>query len=110
MPWTNVGINPSNTRIPSTSGTVVFDQLFDHLTWVPFMGEVELRDGPFGVITDYIHAPLRAGISTKNILFSGATGGLTIDTGTAMFLYRPIAQPDQYVDVGIGMRAWGFDG
>jgi hypothetical protein len=110
MPWTSVGINPSNTRIPSTSGTVDFGQLFTHLTWVPFMGEVEFRDGPFGVMTDYIHAPLRAGISTKNILFSGATGGLTLDAGTAMFLYRPIAQPDQYVDVGMGVRAWGFAG
>ena len=27
-----------------------------------------------------------------------------------MFLYRPIALPDQYVDVGIGVRAWGLDG
>ena len=27
-----------------------------------------------------------------------------------MFLYRPLALPDQYVDVGAGFRAWGFDG
>jgi hypothetical protein len=27
-----------------------------------------------------------------------------------MFMYRPIALPDQYVDVGIGLRAWGLDG
>src|ERR1700733_2402122 len=82
MPWTSVGVKPSNTQIPSASGTVDFGQLFTHLTWVPFMGEVEFRDGPFGVMVDYIHAPVRAGISTRNILFSGATGGLTIDTGT----------------------------
>jgi hypothetical protein len=110
MPWTNVGITPSNTRIPSASGTVDFGQLFTHLTWVPFMGEVEFRDGSFGVITDYLHAPLRSGIDTRNILFSGSTGGLVIDTGTAMFLYRPFAQPDQYLDVGMGVRAWGLSG
>jgi hypothetical protein len=33
-----------------------------------------------------------------------------IDTGTAMFLYRPIAQPDQSMDVGIGVRTWGLSG
>ena len=27
-----------------------------------------------------------------------------------MFLYRPFAQPDQYLDVGVGVRAWGFAG
>jgi hypothetical protein len=110
MPWTSVGVTPSNTRIPSASGTVDFGQLFTHLTWVPFMGEVEFRDDSFGVITDYLHAPLRAGIDTHNILFSGATGGLGIDTGTAMFLYRPFASPDQYIDVGMGVRAWGLSG
>jgi hypothetical protein len=110
MPWTNVGVKPSDTRISSASGTVDFGQLFTHLTWVPFMGEVEFRDGPFGVMTDYIHAPLRAGVNTRNIVFSGGTGGVTIDTGTAMFLYRALAQPEQYVDVGLGLRAWGFDG
>ena len=110
MPWVGVGIKPSDTRIPSASGTVDFGQLFTHLTWVPFMGEVEFRDGPFGVITDYIHAPLRAGVNTKNIVFSGGTGGVTIDAGTAMFLYRALAQPEQYVDVGLGLRAWGLDG
>jgi hypothetical protein len=110
MPWTSVGINPSNPRIPRASGTVDFGELVSHLTWVPFMGEVEFRDGPFGVMTDYIHAPLTTGVSTRNILFSGANAGLTLDTGTAMFLYRAIAQPDQYVDVGAGVRAWGFAG
>jgi hypothetical protein len=110
MTWVGVGVKPSDTRISSQSGTVDFGQVFTHLSWVPFMGEVEFRDGPFGVITDYIHAPLRAGISTKNIVFSGGTGGVTIDTGTAMFLYRALAQPEQYVDVGVGLRAWGFGG
>ena len=28
----------------------------------------------------------------------------------AMLLYRPLAQPDQYVDIGMGVRAWGIAG
>jgi hypothetical protein len=110
VPWTSVGVNPSNSRIPSASGTVDPGQLFSHLTWVPFMGEVEFREGPYGVILDYMHAPLKAGINTSGILFGGAGVGLGIDMGTAMFLYRAVAQPDQYVDVGAGVRAWGLEG
>jgi hypothetical protein len=62
------------------------------------------------LIADYIHAPLKAGVSTKDILFSDATGGLTLDSGTAMFLYRAMRDPLQYVDVGAGVRAWGLAG
>ena len=110
MPWTSVGVRPSNTSLPSASNTIDFGQLLTHLTWMPFMGAVEFRNGPYGVLADYLHAPVKAGISTRNILFGGGTGGMTIDTGTTMFLYRPVTQPDQYLDVGIGVRAWGFDG
>lgn len=108
--WAAVGINPSDPRIPSASGNVPFAAIADHLTLVPFMGQVEFRDGPFGFLADYIHAPLRAGITTRNIVFGGGTGGFVIDTGSAMLLYRAIAQPDQYVDVGVGFRAWGLKG
>jgi hypothetical protein len=108
--WAAVGINPSNPRIPSSSGNIPFANLADHMTWVPFMGSAEVRTGPFGFVVDYIHAPLRAGITTRNIVFGGGTGGLVIDTGSGMLLYRAIAQPDQYVDVGVGFRVWGLDG
>ncbi len=110
LPWTSVGVNPSNARLPSASDTIDPGNLISHLTWVPFMGEVEFRNGPFGVLADYIHAPVKSGIATRNVLFNGAQGGLTIDSGTAMFLYRAVALPDQYVDVGMGVRAWGIDG
>jgi hypothetical protein len=110
VPWTGVSARPANTRVSSTSTVIDPGDLYGHLTWVPFMGEAEFRYGQFGLITDYIHAPLTAGASTHNILFSGANAGLTLDAGTAMFMYRPIIQPDQYVDVGIGVRAWGLAG
>ena len=84
--------------------------MIDHLTWVPFMGQAEFRSGPYGVVFDYIHAPLKSGISTRNILFGGGTGDFTLNTGSAVFLYRVLALPDQNADIGLGFRAWGLDG
>jgi hypothetical protein len=110
LPWISSTVRPGNTRIPSSSSVTDPGTLISHLTWVPFMGAAEVRDGPFGLALDYVHAPVKAGINTNGILFSGVTGGLTEDVGTAMFYYRPIALPEQYVDVGLGVRAWGFSG
>jgi hypothetical protein len=110
LPWVGVSAHPADSRIASKSTVISPVELFGHLTWVPFMGEAEFRYGPFALITDYIHAPLTAGVSTHDILFSGANAGLTLDTGSAMLMYRSIIQPDQYVDVGIGARAWGLAG
>src|SRR5262249_43520629 len=110
LPWISMGVHPNDSRIQSRSNTIDPGQLYSHLTWVPFMGEIEFRYGPYGVIADYIHAPLKAGASTKGVLFSGATTGVTLDTGTAMFLYRALQDRVQYVDIGGGVRAWGWTG
>jgi hypothetical protein len=110
LPWTHINIRPTNAPISSASTTIDPGRLYNQFTWVPFLGEVELRDGPFGVMIDYMHVPVKEGISTRNILFSGGTAAGVTDTGTAMFLYRPYVQPDQYVDVGMGVRAWGLSG
>src|SRR5271155_4456991 len=108
-PWTSVGINPSREHLPSASGTVGFGQLADHLSWIPFMGSAEFRNGDYGILFDYLHAPLRTGLNTSNILFGGAGVGGTLDTGSAMFLYRAFARPNQYLDLGVGTRVWGFN-
>jgi hypothetical protein len=110
IPWIPAGVRPSNTKIPSSSGTIDPGQFIGHLSWVPFMGAAEFRNGPLGVAIDYLHAPVRSGFGTRNILFGGGGVGATIDTGSAMFLYRPFATPDQYVDVGLGVRVWGLGG
>lgn len=110
LPWVSSTVRPSNTAIPSASSFTSPGPIYDHLTWIPFLGSVEFRDGPYGVALDYIHLPLKTGVNTRNIFFSGATSGLTVDEGTAMFLYRPFVEPDQYVDVGLGVRAWGIAG
>lgn len=109
MPWTGVGVNPSRERLPSKSGTVDFGQLIDHMSWIPFMGSMEFRNGDYGILLDYLHAPVRAGLNTPNILFGGAGVGGTIDTGSAMFFYRAFARPNQYLDLGAGARVWGFN-
>jgi hypothetical protein len=110
FPWTSATITPSRVLLPSASSTIGPGDLIDHITWVPFMGSLEVRDGQWGFLADFIHAPLKSGISTRQILFNGASGNITLDAGTAMFLYRPIQSSYQYLDVGLGMRAWGLSG
>ncbi len=110
LPWTASNVSPNNARLPSASNTVGPGTLISHLTWVPFMGAAEFRYDRYGVTLDYIHAPVKTGVDSKTQLFSGATAGMTEDAGTAMFLYRPWADPNQYIDVGVGVRAWGLSG
>src|SRR5262249_35658377 len=110
LPWTSIGVRPANTRIPNASTTIDPGGLVTHLTWVPFMGAAEFRYGEFGLLADFIHAPAKAGITTRNILFSGGGRNPVLDAGTAMFLYRAVELPDQFLDAGVGVRAWGFDG
>jgi hypothetical protein len=107
--WTSSTVRPADTRIPTASSTVDPGTLITHLTWVPFLGTGEFRDGPYGVVLDFIHVPVKSGVNTP-VLFSGATTGLTEDAGTAMFLYRPFVEPDQSIDAGLGVRAWGLAG
>jgi hypothetical protein len=110
LPWTSVGIRPANANISSQSTTIGPGDLYSHLTWVPFMGQAEIRSGAFGVVTDFIHAPLKASVSTGDVLFGSGTTDFTINTGSAVFLYRALTSPDQTADVGLGFRAWGLGG
>jgi len=89
--------------------TIDFGQLFNHLSWVPFMGSVEGRYDRYGVFVDYIHLPVRSGFSTHDVLFSGGSADLDVDVATVDFFYRPIAQPQQSLDVGVGARPWGVE-
>src|SRR3954449_9844638 len=110
FPWSAVNVRPANTALSSASSTIGPGDLYGHLTWVPFMGQAEFRNDLFGVVTDFIHAPLKSGVTTGEVLFGGGTGNFTINTGSAVFLYRALALPNQNADVGLGFRAWGLDG
>src|SRR3954451_22942215 len=72
------------------------------------MGQAEFRNGQFGGITDFIYAALKSGVTTRDILFGSGTGNFTLNTGSAGFLYRALALPNQNADIGLGFRAWGL--
>jgi len=55
-----------------------------------------------------IHLPVSTDVSTHDVLFNGGNAGLIANTGTAALLYRVFEQPTEYVDLGVGFRAWGF--
>jgi hypothetical protein len=110
LPWIHTHVRPTNPALRSASSTLTPGKLISHLTWVPFMGAAEIRSGHFSAVFDFIHAPLKGEISTRDILFGGGSAGLTMNEGSGMFFYRPIATPDQYLDVGAGFRVWGFGG
>jgi hypothetical protein len=99
------------TPIPRAS-TVNIDvdplQVLGDLNAVPFMGSLEIRDGPFGLFGDALHIPLGTGVKTHNIAFNGGSAQIIQNTGTALLLYRFVDVPTQYADLGVGFRAWGF--
>ena len=110
LPWVNVNVDPKAPNLSHASTTIDPGQIISHLTWIPFFGQAEVRDGRFGVLADFLHTPMTAGISTHDILFHGGEGDVTQNEGSAMLLYRVYADPAQYVDVGAGVRAWGLGG
>jgi len=95
-------------NLPDITSHVDFDELLTHMSWVPFMGSVEARNGPFGVFVDYMHAPIRAGITTRNDLFNSGSSTVAMNIATVDFLYRIVETPQQRLDAGIGVRPWGI--
>jgi len=95
-------------RAPEVNSDVGAFQLLGHLSAVPFLGSVEIRDGPLGLLGDAIHLPVGTDITTRNVFFNGGNAALVADTGTALALYRAFDHPGQYADFGVGFRAWGF--
>jgi hypothetical protein len=95
-------------RAPEINSEVGAFQLLGHLSAVPFLGSVEIRDGPIGLLGGAIHLPVGTDITTRNVLYNGGNAGLIADAGTATLLYRVLDQPAQYADLGLGFRAWGF--
>ena len=110
LPWTYVGVHPTSRLLPSASSIFSPYKFIKRITWAPFLGEAEVRSGAFGVLVDYLHAPLTAGVDSSRILLGAGRVGVGVDMGTAMFLYRPLRGPIETLDLGVGVRAWGFRG
>jgi len=95
-------------RVPEVNSSVGAFQLLGHLDAVPFLGQIEIHDGPLSLVGGAIHLPVSTDITTHNVLFNGGSASLIANTGTAAALYRVFEQPTQYVDLGVGFRAWAF--
>jgi hypothetical protein len=109
--WGGAPHSTINTPLPNTPkvhSDSSFPDVVGHLDWIPFMGAFEIRQGDFGFLGDFMHVPVGTNITTKNILFNGGTANLTEDIGTAVLMYRPYTDSSQSLDVGGGVRAWGF--
>jgi hypothetical protein len=104
----NTTIQTPLERAPTVNSDVSAFGLLTHLSAVPFMGSIEIRDGPIGLLGDALHVPVGTGITTPRDLFSGGHAELIANNGTALLLYRALEQPTQYADLGVGFRAWAF--
>jgi hypothetical protein len=101
-------INTPIARASTVNADVSAVDLLSRLSAVPFMGSIEIRDGPLGLLGDALHVPVGTGLKTRDIAFSGGNAHLITDSGTALLLYRAFEAPTQYADLGVGFRAWGF--
>ena len=104
----NATIKTPLPRVPEVNADVGPFQVLGHLSGVPFLGQVEIHDGPFSLLGGAVHLPVSADITTRNVLFNGGTAGLITNAETANLLYRVLEQPTQYVDLGVGFRPWAF--
>jgi hypothetical protein len=104
----NAAIKTPLQRVPEVNAEVGPFQLLGHLDAVPFLGQIEIHDGPLSLVGGAIHLPVSTDITTRNVLFNGGNAGLIANTGTAAALYRVFERPTQYVDFGVGFRAWAF--
>jgi hypothetical protein len=78
-------------RVPEVNSEVGAFQVLGHLDGVPFMGQIEIHDGPFSLLGGAVRLPVSSDITTRNVLFDGGSAGLIANSGTALALPRPRA-------------------
>ncbi len=104
----NAAIDTPLRRAPLVDTSVGAFQLLGDVNGIPFMGALELRNGPFSLSGDVLHVPVDTSITTHNIFFQGGSAALNVNTGTALLLYHALEEPVQSLDAGLGFRAWDF--
>jgi hypothetical protein len=97
-----------NPRIPDQSASAGFGDVLSHLDAIPIMGSAEIRNDRFGLLTDIIAISVKTDASLNGPLFSGGSVRLTQVIGTATGSYRVVDAPNQALDIGIGVRAFGM--
>jgi hypothetical protein len=95
-------------RAPEVNSSVGPFEMLGDLDGVPLMGSAEIRVGPIGLLGDVLHVPVETNITTRNVFFRGGQAALRTNTGTALVLYRLVDAPNQFADLGVGFRSWGF--
>ena len=95
-------------RAPEVNSSVGPFEMLGDLDGVPLMGSAEIRVGPIGLLGDVSHVPVETNITTRNVFFRGGQAALRTNTGTALVLYRLVDAPNQFADLGVGFRSWGF--
>jgi hypothetical protein len=108
IPGVSAKIQTPLPQRPEVDTNVSFDRILAKLNGVPFEGAAELRYGPFSLLGDFIHLPVAANIPTRDVFFQGGKAAETTNTGTMILFYRGLDSPEQYIDVGAGVRPWGF--
>ena len=104
----NAAIKTPLQRAPEVNADVGAFQMLGHLNGAPFLGSIEIHDGPLSLLGGAVHLPVGTDITTRNEFFSGGKAGLIADAGNAYLLYRILDMSGQYADLGVGFRAWGF--
>lgn len=94
----------SNPNAPSQTASASFGDILSHLNSIPIMGAFEARYGRFGLLTDLIGVSLKSDLSTKGDAFSGGTATVSELLSTIMPTYRVFERPNQYLDLGVGVR------
>jgi opacity protein-like surface antigen len=107
--WLNDTLLTTDTPFGPVSGELSFADALQALDFA-FMGTVEARNGPWGVIGDLLYFKLSAsGDSPNGVLFSGATIASTITVVSGYLAYR-VYEDDQFaMDLGGGFRSFGAD-
>src|SRR5262249_48200371 len=84
----NAAIKTPLQRVPEVNAEVGAFQMLGHLDAIPFLGQIEIHDGPLSLVGGAIHLPVSTDITTHNVLFNGGSASLIANTGTAAVLYR----------------------
>jgi hypothetical protein len=89
---------------PTRTASAGFGDVLTHLNSIPFMINLEARNGRFAIMSDLMVVSLRSPVSTPGPYFSGVTAQTTQFVTSEMGMYRVVLEKRQWLDLGIGFR------
>ncbi|MCZ0963854.1 outer membrane beta-barrel protein [Paracoccus benzoatiresistens] len=107
--WFNDTGITTDTPQGEVDAELSFSDALDNLDFA-FMGAVEARNGPWGVMSDLLYFKLSAEASTpRRLLFSDAQIESEITVLSAYATYRAYETANMAFDVGAGVRGFWID-